>query len=145
MLLEPGVYVYVGSAWGPGGLRARIYRHLGLVGRKRLHWHIDRLLASEYVEPLCVVYAVGCRGEQQAAALLSEDFRPVRGFGATDDRVNDTHLFMLTRLEDCGASPSCISGALLDELVTRLNQVCGAGGAIIGSWCLRWKHRASIG
>lgn len=38
-----GHYIYVGSALGPGGLRARLERHLRR--RKKLHWHIDYLLA----------------------------------------------------------------------------------------------------
>jgi len=36
-----GWYVYVGSAFGPGGLRARCRRHLGPL--RRLRWHIDYL------------------------------------------------------------------------------------------------------
>jgi Uri superfamily endonuclease len=39
-----GFYIYVGSALGPGGLRARLVRHLR--AEKRLHWHIDFLLRS---------------------------------------------------------------------------------------------------
>jgi len=34
-----GFYIYIGSALGPGGLSARIGRHL--LAEKRLHWHID--------------------------------------------------------------------------------------------------------
>jgi len=37
-----GAYTYIGSALGPGGLAARVGRHLRT--RKRLHWHIDYLL-----------------------------------------------------------------------------------------------------
>lgn len=37
-----GWYLYVGSARGPGGLRARLARHRRRVGHeKRLHWHVD--------------------------------------------------------------------------------------------------------
>ncbi len=39
--LHRGYHVYVGSAHGPGGLGARINRHLGR--DKRIHWHVDRL------------------------------------------------------------------------------------------------------
>lgn len=42
--LAPGRYVYCGSAYGPGGIRARIARH-----RKRdktVRWHVDRLTAA---------------------------------------------------------------------------------------------------
>lgn len=40
----PGAYVYLGSAFGPGGLRARLGRHLRGVGKP--HWHIDTLRAK---------------------------------------------------------------------------------------------------
>ena len=36
-----GCYVYIGSAFGPGGRRARLRHHLGVA--QRLHWHIDYL------------------------------------------------------------------------------------------------------
>lgn len=37
----PGLYLYVGSAWGPGGLAARVGRHIRGDGKPR--WHIDAL------------------------------------------------------------------------------------------------------
>jgi Uri superfamily endonuclease len=40
--LEPGLYCYVGSALGPGGLAARLRRHAYAGERK--HWHVDYLL-----------------------------------------------------------------------------------------------------
>ena len=143
--VEPGVYAYVGSAWGAGGLRARIYRHLGLSRKKRLHWHIDRLLASEYIAPVAVVYAPGCRGERTAAEILSEAYDPIPGFGASDDPVNNTHLYRLADLEDCTPSYPCISRRLANELVTRLNRACNAHGAIVGLRCLQWRRAASRG
>jgi Uri superfamily endonuclease len=36
-----GWYIYVGSAFGPGGLKFRCLRHLRAL--RRLHWHIDYL------------------------------------------------------------------------------------------------------
>ena len=42
--LRAGCYVYTGSARGPGGLAARLGRHLR--GAARAHWHIDFLLQS---------------------------------------------------------------------------------------------------
>ncbi len=41
--LAPGNYVYCGSARGPGGLAARVGRHLRQ--DKRPHWHVDHLTA----------------------------------------------------------------------------------------------------
>ena len=40
----PGYYVYLGSALGPGGLRARVGRHLHQRASSKRHWHIDYLL-----------------------------------------------------------------------------------------------------
>ncbi len=39
--LRPGYYLYVGSAFGPGGLQARIEHHCRRATRP--HWHIDYL------------------------------------------------------------------------------------------------------
>lgn len=41
LAVRPGVYLYVGSAFGPGGVRARVGRHLRM--RKKPHWHLDYL------------------------------------------------------------------------------------------------------
>jgi Uri superfamily endonuclease len=38
----PGYYAYVGSAFGSGGLRARLGHHLEATANP--HWHIDYLL-----------------------------------------------------------------------------------------------------
>src|SRR5208337_3227365 len=43
MRLQSGFYVYVGSALGPGGVRARVNHHMR--ASPRHHWHID------YVRP----------------------------------------------------------------------------------------------
>ena len=41
--VEPGFYVYVGSAFGPGGLERRVGRHA--TTEKKHRWHIDYLTA----------------------------------------------------------------------------------------------------
>ena len=46
--LRPGYYIYVGSAFGPGGVKARVERHWRT--DKRKHWHIDYL--REHVTPV---------------------------------------------------------------------------------------------
>ncbi|PLY00743.1 MAG: DUF123 domain-containing protein [Desulfuromonas sp.] len=40
-VFRPGIYAYCGSAFGPGGLRARLSHHLR--NSERPHWHIDYL------------------------------------------------------------------------------------------------------
>lgn len=93
--LEPGHYVYVGSARGPGGVRARIRRHL--VKSKKLLWHIDYLTSLEQVSPRIVIYSVVPPGsgdkEKALAKALARRLTPcVRGFGSSD-KGDYTHLF----------------------------------------------------
>jgi len=88
----PGWYVYIGSALGPGGLRARVARHLR--AEKRSHWHIDRLLAAGRVVQVGLRFGLGrdeCRvaqrvGRNRAARIV------VPHFGASDCDCT-THLF----------------------------------------------------
>ncbi len=96
--LLPGFYAYVGSAFGPGGLRARIHHHLESVAEP--HWHMDYLL--RYAEPVEVWYALsGRKREQDLAELLEQasGFRmPIHRFGSSDYRRSRTsHLFYSKR------------------------------------------------
>ena len=60
--LAAGQYAYVGSAHGPGGLRARVGRHLR--AEKPLHWHIDYLTAAlPVMHVIIVVVTNGARLE----------------------------------------------------------------------------------
>ena len=67
----PGFYAYVGSAFGPGGLRARIHHHLESVAQP--HWHIDYLLAL--AEPVEVWYALSARKLEQDLAEVWNGLR----------------------------------------------------------------------
>jgi histidyl-tRNA synthetase len=88
--LAAGDYVYAGSAHGPGGIRARVARHLR--ASKRTHWHIDCLTARGRV----VEVAAFPGGDECAltAALLALPgaYVPAAGFGATDCRICPAHL-----------------------------------------------------
>jgi Uri superfamily endonuclease len=79
-----GWYAYVGSAQGPGGLAARVSRHLR--SPKPLHWHVDYLRAD--AEPDQVWYAVGTRKREcawaEALSGLSGASIPAPRFGASD-------------------------------------------------------------
>ena len=93
-----GYYLYVGSALGPGGLRARLARHRrssqnssganpGQTGQK-LHWHIDYLLQrAQLVEVWSVASAerLECKWGQGARGLSGAQVL-VRGFGSSDCR-----------------------------------------------------------
>lgn len=81
-----GYYVYVGSALGSGGLRARLSRHQR--GDKKLYWHIDYFLLHANI----VGVQVDSSGERLecrwAQALLSVPGAQVIAprFGASDCR-----------------------------------------------------------
>ena len=96
-VLLPGNYLYFGSANGPGGIRARLGRHLR--GGQRLHWHIDYLRACARVQT-CFYLArsaqsqAGKRSEarleclwSQAIAVFPDAFVPFPGFGSSDCRA----------------------------------------------------------
>ena len=93
--VEPGYYIYVGSAFGPGGVRARVSRHCR--GGKSKHWHIDYL--REAVTPVCAWYSpepVNQEHHWARALSVIADISPVKGFGCTDCRCF-THLFHMAR------------------------------------------------
>jgi len=83
---------YVGSALGPGGLRARLARHASPSPRK--HWHIDFLLPHARVTGALVVESPE-RIECALASWLAELADScVPGFGSSDCRC-EGHLFFL--------------------------------------------------
>jgi Uri superfamily endonuclease len=95
--LPPGWALYVGSAHGPGGLAARVGRHLR--AEKRTHWHVDALTGRA---PVCAVWAVESARRLECAWAgaimgLAGVSIPVPGFGSSDCRC-PTHLFHLPDL-----------------------------------------------
>jgi Uri superfamily endonuclease len=92
--LVPGFYAYVGSAFGPGGLRARIAHHQESTAAP--HWHIDYLL--QCAVPTEVWYTTADKKlEHQWAESLEKaaHFRvAIRRFGSSDyHRSRASHLF----------------------------------------------------
>jgi Uri superfamily endonuclease len=83
---EPGCYIYLGSALGPGGVAARLNRHLRTT--KRTHWHIDYLAQVARVVAAGAVCAADRRECAWAHALqdLEGASAPVSGFGSSDCR-----------------------------------------------------------
>jgi Uri superfamily endonuclease len=109
----PGFYAYVGSAFGPGGLQARLLHHLESAAEP--HWHIDYLL--RYAQPVEVWYAVSDRKlEQDLAKVLekSSSFRvPIPRFGSSDYRRSRTsHLFYSKRRPSLNRLQQEINGAI---------------------------------
>ena len=87
--LGPGRYLYCGSAWGRGGLKARVARHMRR--GKAIRWHIDRLTEAGTVIGTWVV--PGGDECHLAAALVGLPI-PIDGFGSTDCGQCQSHLFL---------------------------------------------------
>ncbi len=93
--LPSGLYLYLGSAYGPGGLRARVRRHARpKTGR---HWHVDHLTEAGKV----IAVAAFPGGEE---CRLVDHVRegpdvsvPAPGFGSSDCRTCEAHLLALPR------------------------------------------------
>lgn len=84
LTLRAGYYVYVGSAFGPGGVRARLGHHLRLAPRP--HWHVDHLRAR--TSPVEAWYSHDSTPrEHEWSHILSQIPRssvPLSGFGSSD-------------------------------------------------------------
>lgn len=93
-----GDYVYVGSAFGPGGLRARLARHLRQ--NKVAHWHIDSLRAHADVRAITFTtapYGLECVWSQRLSSWRGTRI-PVAKFGARDCVENcPAHLIAFPR------------------------------------------------
>ena len=97
LAVEPGCYVYVGSALGPGGVRARVGHHVRLA--TRLHWHIDYLRRAAALRH--VWYSYDCVRREHAWADIFARMPgasiPLPGFGASDCTC-PAHLFFFDRM-----------------------------------------------
>jgi Uri superfamily endonuclease len=113
--LSPGLYVYVGSALGAGGVAARAAHHLR--DKHRLHWHIDTLTQQCAVETICWVIGLErleCFWVQSLLRLPGASV-PLAGLGSSDCRRGcPAHLVELAR----GLGPVEVARAV-DSIVTK--------------------------
>ena len=89
--VQPGYYVYVGSAFGPGGVKARVLRHCR--GTSARNWHIDYLLGVTAALGAWCCYLTRDMEHRWAQALAKQpDVSSVNGFGCSDCMC-ESHLF----------------------------------------------------
>ena len=91
-----GFYIYIGSAFGPGGLVKRVERHFR--NEKKLFWHIDYLLNSSSIEIVAVAWTAN---QQKLECLISQEIdklsdlvTPIHNFGSSDCKCTG-HLKMI--------------------------------------------------
>lgn len=97
-ILRPDWYVYVGSAYGPGGLASRIGRHFRK--QKKNHWHIDKLTTeAKHICALPAESGAQCDLAEKLSRLPEFD-HPLPGFGSSDCRRCISHLLVHTLVSD---------------------------------------------
>lgn len=96
MGVEKGFYIYVGSAFGMGGLQSRIRRQLQPPHKK--HWHIDYLRSATELREAWFSEDEQRHECEWATALadLKEVSQPMKGFGSSDCKQSYSHLFYCT-------------------------------------------------
>jgi Uri superfamily endonuclease len=114
---DAGIYAYVGSAFGPGGLAARLRRYEA--SPKRIHWHIDYLL--EHSEVRTALVSTSQERLECVWALWMRDRRLglIAGFGSSDCGCS-SHLFFVG--DDDGAEE------MIREAGFELKAIDGYGG-----------------
>lgn len=89
--LRRGWYIYVGSAFGPGGIGARVRRHFREDKVKR--WHIDYI--TTLAKPQCAWFCIEAQRLEHSWATVcqqSDAFTAIKGFGCSDCTCG-SHLF----------------------------------------------------
>jgi Uri superfamily endonuclease len=85
--LPAGRYLYCGSAKGPGGLKARLSRHVRR--SKSVRWHVDRLTE----QGLVIGSWIFPGGDECRLVLMcSYLLMPIAGFGSSDCATCRSHL-----------------------------------------------------
>jgi Uri superfamily endonuclease len=69
MQLREGFFVYVGSAFGTGGLEARVRHHLRPAARP--HWHVDYLRAACDLVEVWYTTDAACHEHDWARSMAS--------------------------------------------------------------------------
>ncbi len=106
--VQTGYYVYIGSAFGPGGVKARVSRHVRQMKAK--HWHIDYL--RDVTVPVAVWCGYGTRDLEHRWAQSFCDLPgacPVPGFGCTDCTC-ESHLFRFGSMPDLARLSHGVNG-----------------------------------
>lgn len=95
LILKPGFYIYVGSAFGAGGLSSRLHRHIRKIKQK--HWHIDQVTMSDYAFVEGIGISLNKKIECEIATKLSKInfLDPITNFGNSDCGICQSHFFYI--------------------------------------------------
>jgi len=96
--VSKGIYAYVGSAHGGGGLNSRVSRHLRTA--KKCRWHIDYVRRFMKMRTVWL-YEGAKEAEHQIADKLMKlsSSIPMKGFGSSDCNCV-THFFKFDKIPE---------------------------------------------
>jgi Uri superfamily endonuclease len=109
--LETGYYIYVGSAFGPGGVQARVLRHCRK--NKSTHWHIDYL--REFLNPVGAWYSQDRERLEHSWARFFSDrsgISSIQRFGCSDCKCN-SHLFFTSKKPNLNHFSNLVGGDVM--------------------------------
>jgi Uri superfamily endonuclease len=113
--LPRGFYVYVGSAFGPGGVKGRIDHHLRHATRP--HWHLDYVRPTMAVLEAWITYDTD-RRECQWARLVDfalDGHAIVPGMGSADCDRCRAHFYYFPRRRTFRSFRQVVSRAIQDH------------------------------
>lgn len=96
--LQPGYYVYIGSAFGVGGLSSRLHRHMRKTKKK--HWHIDQVTMSKSTQIEGIGISLEKKNECQIASIFSsiKNIKIISGVGNSDCNFCQSHFFRIGKI-----------------------------------------------
>lgn len=116
---EPGIFLYFGSALGPGGLRGRLRRHLRPPDGKRQQWHIDALTAVGQMREIWWLLSSERMECDWAAAAAEHAWKRPARFGASDCRC-EGHLLQFVDLHNA----TRVREKIQDAMNTTIHRAC---------------------
>ena len=103
-----GFYLYVGSAFGPGGVLSRVSRHCR--EHKANRWHVDYLREQTHLRTVWYVHSEERFEHRWASALEArQETTAIAGFGCSDCHCL-SHLFLVTNAADLDTCRSALPG-----------------------------------
>jgi Uri superfamily endonuclease len=97
--ISEGLYAYVGSAFGGGGINSRVSRHIKV--NKKCRWHVDYLRRHMRMKEIWT--HIGNRDNEHHFAKVLTTFSgaeiPMKGFGSSDCNCL-THLIKLSEVPE---------------------------------------------
>ncbi|PLX68594.1 MAG: DUF123 domain-containing protein [Denitrovibrio sp.] len=93
---KAGIYAYVGSAYGGGGIKSRLGRHLKTA--KKCRWHIDYIRRFMSFHSAWYTLESADIEHKIAEEFIRMDTEiPMKGFGSSDCKCH-SHLFFMEKL-----------------------------------------------